>query len=322
MEKLKSLGKGKLLRIGLQVVILLGLVIATAKYVNGQELLSAVTSARFRWIPFILLIVTAHLALKAWRFVLLMEPFSADVPRLVTFKAYVAGQAATLVPGGVAARAGLMKQVNVSVAQSSAPVAFSNGLDQVVFIVGSLVASFWFRPLRTPILILIGILTVVILLFLLPGMRKWLAGAADWAAKKLDKRDEWHTFLDAVPKVLAPPIVLLSAGLTLLAFIGKVVALDLSMHSMGLDLGYPALFLGYVIPTLLGRLVPIPGGLGVTEASMISFLSAITPAGTYPLTIGVVIFRISSIFFLALVGAVVYYGMWDGAEESKAKSTF
>lgn len=277
-------------------------------------------STDFRWVPFIFLIVTAHLLLKAWRFVIFMEPFSDSVPRLVTFKAYVAGQAATLVPGGVAARAGLMNQVGVPVAESSAPVAFANGLDQIVLVAGALVAAFWFEALRTPILVIVGIVAAVVLLFVVPGMRQRLAGAANWIAEKLDKESEWQRFLDAVPKLVKPRILLLTSGLTLLAFAGKVIALDLSMQSVGLDLDYPILLLGFVLPTLLGRLVPIPGGLGITETSMIGFLATITAVATYPLTIGVVVFRISAIFFPALLGAVVYYGLWNGSEEVKAQS--
>lgn len=320
MEKLGSVGKGKLLRIVLQVLILLSLGIAAVEFLSGEQLLNALRSTDFQWVPFILLIVTAHLLLKAWRFVIFLEPFTDSVPWFVIVKAYVAGQAATLVPGSVAARAGLMKQVGVPIAQSSAPVAFANGLDQLAFVAGLLVAAFWFEALRTPALMLVGIIAALVFLFAVSGMRQRLAGPADWLAEKLNRESAWNRFLDAVPRLLKPRILLLTSALTSLAFAGKVIALDLSMQSVGLELDYPILLLGYVLPTLLGRLVPIPGGLGVTEVSMIGFLATITPAGTYPLTIGVVVFRISAIFFLASLGAVVYYGMWNGSEEVKAHS--
>ena len=124
-----------------------------------------------------------------------------------------------------------------------------------------------------------------------------------------------------MPELLTARIVLVSLGATLLAFTAKVIALDFSMRTVGLELSYPALFLGFVIPTLLGRLVPVPGGVGVTEASMISFLATITQAGAYVLTLGVVVFRLSSIFFLALLGAVVYHALWNGAKEAATRPT-
>lgn len=135
MEKLKSFDQKDYLKYGLHLAILLGVIYAAVKYLNGEEIWNALKSFNYIFAPFILLLSTGYLLLKAWRFVLLMEPFDGDLFWIVTFKAYVAGQAATLLPGGIAARAGLMKQVDVPVAQSSVPVVFSSAIDQVIFII-------------------------------------------------------------------------------------------------------------------------------------------------------------------------------------------
>lgn len=320
MDKLKQLNKEQYLKYGLHVAILVGVVVAAARYLNGQEVLNALRDFNYDLAPFILVLATAYLLIKAWRFVLLMKPFDDGVPWLVTFKAYVAGQAATLLPGGIAARAGLMKQVDVPMAKSSVPVVLSSGIDQVIFIVGSLVAALWFEAARTPAFILLGVLTVAALIFLIPVTRRQVANAADWAAGKLDAKDKWHDFLEAMPRVFTWDIMLPALALTLLAFAAKVLALDMAMRGVGLNLAYPTLLLGFILPTMLGRLAPVPGGVGVTEASMVGFLASTTQAGPNQLTAAVAIFRIGTIFFQALLGAVVYFAWWDGSEEAAAEA--
>src|SRR5215210_8471463 len=131
--------KGKYLKYILHVVVLVGLVIAAVKYINGEEVLQALKSYNYAFAPALLLLSALYLALKAWRFIRLMRPVS-DVSGNVLFRGYVAGTAATLVPGGVAVRAGLMNQAGISLAKSGVPVALSSILDQVVFIVTALLS--------------------------------------------------------------------------------------------------------------------------------------------------------------------------------------
>lgn len=317
---MKSLDRKDILKYGLHIGVLGGVVYAGFKYLNGEEIWQALRNFNYELAPFMLLLSIAYLLLKAWRFVILMKPFDGDLPWLVTFKAYIAGQAATLLPGGVAARAGLMKQVDVPVAKSSVPVIFSSGIDQVVFIVGSLLAALWFEAARTPAFILLGVITAVAIIFIIPTTRHWLSDAANWLAQKLNAEEKWQTFLESVPKVLTWEILLYAFGLTLIAFMAKIVALDLATRGIGLNLDYPTLFLGFVLPTMMGRILPVPGGMGVTEASMVGFLATASQSSANQLTAAVAIYRISMIFFQALIGAIVYYTLWRGEEEISAST--
>ena len=306
--------KNGYLKYVLHAAILIGVVVAGVRYLNGEEVLNALASFNYAFAPFILLISLVFFVIKAWRFVILVRPVS-DLPWGVVFRAYMAGQAATMIPGGVAARAGLMNQVGVSVARSSGPIILSSALDQAVFIVGSLIAALWFEYARLPALILLGILVVVSPIFLIPASRRWLAGVAEWAAGKFNVQEQWHNFLDCVPEVATRRILLITFGMTVVAFFLRVVALDLSLRGLGMSLSYPALFLAVVLPTMLGRLVPIPGGIGVTEAGMVGFLVSTWQLDAEKTAAAVAIFRIGTIFFEALLGALVYFFAWHGEEE-------
>ena len=320
MAKIKSLGSDKILKYGLHLAILAGVAYAAVKYLNGEELLHALQSFHYGYAPFILLFSTSSLLLKAWRFVVLMKPFATGVPGQVTLKAYIAGQAVTLLPGGIVARAGLMKQVNIPVAKSGVPIAFSSIFDQSLFILGSLGAALWFEAAQLPALILLGVITAVTLIALIPTTRQALARAADWLATRLRVADKWHTFLESVPRVLTWRLMGTSFLLTLLAFVGKILALDLSLRGLELNLGLPTVILGFILPTMLGRLLPIPGGVGVTEASMVGFLASTTQANVNQLAAAVAIFRLATVFFQAMLGAAVYFILWDGPKELNRES--
>lgn len=316
MANIKPLGSEKILKYSLHLAIVGGVIYAALKYLNGAELFNALQTINYGYIPLILLLSTSSLLLKAWRFVVLMKPFADGVPGLVTLKAYVAGQAMTLLPGGIVARAGLMKQVNIPVSKSGVPIAFSSILDQSVFILGSLGAALWFKAARLPALILLGMMTAVTLIALIPTTRQALARAADWLATRLRVADKWHTFLESVPRVMTWRLMGTSFLLTLLAFVGKILALDLSLRGLELNLGLPTVILGFILPTMLGRLLPVPGGVGVTEASMVGFLASTAQANVNQLAAAVAIFRLTTIFYQAMLGAAVYFIFWGGAKES------
>ncbi len=299
---------------------MVGVGLAAARYLNGEEVLTALGNFDYVYAPFALLLTAAYLGLKSWRFVLLMRPLSSVAANPV-FRGYAAGQAATLLPGGVAARAGLMRQLGIPVALSSAPVLFSSLLDQVVFIACSLVAALWFEAARTPALILVGILAVLVLVLLVPATRGGLANVASWLAERFKVREDWQNFLKAVGDLATWRVMGVTLLITVLAFALRVVTLDLCLRGVGAALPYPTLFLAYILPTMLGRLSALPaGGIGVTEAGMVGFLASTSGLDPDAATAAVAIFRIATVLFEALLGGLVYMFAWRGEAEPQAQA--
>ena len=306
--------KGKYLKYVLHVVVLIGLVIAAVKYINGEEVLQALRSYNYAFAPVLLILSVLYLAMKAWRFIRLMRPVS-DVPGNVLFRGYVAGTAATLVPGGVAVRAGLMNQAGVSVAKSGMPVALSSILDQVAFIGSALVAAFWFENVRVPMLIVLGILVLLTVIFLFPAPRHWLGSVAAAIARRFKVADQWENFLQHGREVINARTILVALAITVAGLLVQVIILDFSLRGFGFNVSYATLFFAYIVPTMLGRLSALPAGVGVTEASMVGFLSS--SAGVDPDTglAATAIFRIATVFFQALLGGLVYFFAWKGENE-------
>jgi uncharacterized protein (TIRG00374 family) len=304
----------KYLKYILHVVVLVGLVMAAVKYINGEEVLQALRSYNYAFAPVLLLLSALYLAMKAWRFIRLMRPVSS-VPGNVLFRGYVAGTAATLVPGGVAVRAGLMNQAGVSVAKSGMPVALSSILDQVAFVGSALLAAFWFESIRIPMLIVLGVLVLLVIIFLFPAPRRWLGGVAAAIARRFNVADQWQNFLKSGREVMNTRTILVALAVTFAGLVVQVIILDFSLRGFGFNVPYATLFFAYIVPTMLGRLSALPAGVGVTEASMVGFLSS--SAGVDPDTglAATAIFRIATVFFQALLGALVYFFAWRGEKE-------
>jgi uncharacterized protein (TIRG00374 family) len=232
-------------------------------------------------------------------------------------RGYVAGTGATLMPGGVAARAGLMRQAGVAIGEGSAPVLFSSVLDQAAFVLSSLVAALWFEAARVPVMILLGILVGLGIVFSIPAARRLFSRAAEWLARRFNFFEHWRDFLGAVKELLTWRIMLITMGITLFGIGMQIVMLDLSLRGLGLVVPYPTLFLAYILPAMLGRLSALPAGVGLTEAGMVGFLASTAGVDPDKAAAAAAIFRVGTVFFQALLGGLVYFFGWQGEEEAK-----
>src|SRR5690606_35584546 len=150
----------KYLKIGVTAAVVIGLVMAGFKYLQGDAILAALYTFHLRYLPLMLISAIGVLLLKSWRFQLLTQAIYREITWKIPWKVFLAGQPATMLPGGVAAQIGLMKQAGADVGRSSAPVVFSSLLDYTVLLSGSLVAALWFEPARTPVLIVLAVLAL------------------------------------------------------------------------------------------------------------------------------------------------------------------
>lgn len=304
----------KYLKYILHVVVILGVVLAGVRYLDSEVVLDSLGSFTLPLVILVLSIPALQLALKSWRFVVFLRPL-VRLRSSVIFRAYAAGQPATLLPGGIVARIGLMKEVEVPVGTSSAAVLFSSLFDQVVFVLALMLAALLFPAARAAAMIVLGLVAVITLLLVLEPVRQWLARGARWLVTRFGFEAGWEHFAQAV-RELSPSIIGAALLLSLAAFAGDLFLLDVSLRGVGYTLPYAQLFVAYLLPTMLGRLSALPaGGIGIAEAGMVGYLvlfSSITPDVA---AAAVAVFRVAAIFLQAVFGALVYFFFWRGERE-------
>jgi uncharacterized protein (TIRG00374 family) len=301
----------KLLRFILNLSILIGLVIAGWKYLNVQQVLEALQVFNLGYLLPMLLLSIFYIYLKGYRFVMLMKPVS-DLPAHVFLNGYVAGTAATLLPGGVAARAGLMLQAGVPISRSTPPVILSSILDQVVLVSAAVLAGLFYPQVRGPALWFLIIGTLLGLSLLIPALRIRFSSWIESLARRFNFENSWRNFLQSVHQVTRVRILLASLIVTYAGLLVSVLILHLTLLGFQQALSLPVLFLVYIVPSFLGRNLGAPGGVGVTEASMVGFMNL--SVGMEPeLALAIsVVFRIVIVLFQAFLGAAIYFFVWQG----------
>jgi uncharacterized protein (TIRG00374 family) len=195
------------------------------------------------------------------------------------------------------------------------PVALSSILDQVAFLGSALFAAFWFENLRVPMLIVLAVLISLGVIFLFPAPRRWLSSAAGAIARRFHFEKQWENFLQHGREVINARTILVALAITVAGLLVQVIILDFSLRGFGFNVPYATLFFAYIVPTMLGRLSALPAGVGVTEASMVGFLSSSTGVDPDTGLAATAIFRIATVFFQALLGALVYFFAWRGEKE-------
>jgi uncharacterized protein (TIRG00374 family) len=305
------------LKFVLHAAVLLGLIWAGMKYVDGGEFKRALHE--FRWInaPLILALGAGSLFLKGWRFSWLLREV-AQVNRWVVMRGYIAAQAATLLPGGIAARAAILDQAGVPAGKSGAAIAQSSLSDQAVLLICALASGLWFESARRPAQVLLGVLIVISLLLGIEAARSWLIDAGRWVARRLKVENLWEEFLTSLREMMDFRTWLSSLGNAALALALLVLALHFSIEGIGAHVTPATEILACALPSLLGRISAMPGGFGVTEAGMVGVLDAAPGIVRADAAAAVLIFRLGTILFNALIGAIVYFLAWDGESEKKA----
>jgi uncharacterized membrane protein YbhN (UPF0104 family) len=245
-----------------------------------------------------------------------------NASRWTVLKAYVAGQACVLVPGGVAARAGILEQTCVPVAKSAAAIALSSLSDQAMFFLCVLVGAFWFEPARRPVFIFLIGLTILSVLLGVQATRTWLLGVIERLLGRFKLARHWRGFLQSLQQVATPGVLLVGLLNAACAFVLLVVALHLSCRGVGAaGIPWSTLLLAFTLPTMLGRISAMPGGVGVTEAGYGGHSGPRDGVTLDQAAAAVIVFRIGTVLIPAVVGGLVYWLGWHGSRERRVSSS-
>ena len=83
-----------------------------------------------------------------------------------------------------------------------------------------------------------------------------------------------------------------------------------SFYALGLEANWVVVILSYAVADLIGRLAPTPGGIGFTEAGMVTFLHQFDGMGLNQAAAATFLFRFLLFVVPALYGSLVYYFLW------------
>jgi uncharacterized protein (TIRG00374 family) len=296
--------------------MLIGLGIAAWKYLNAEEIGNAIGRFNWSYTAPILVLSALYLLFKAIRFVVLARPLT-DLPAALIMRAYAAGQPATFAPGGVAVRAALLAQAGLPPGRSGGPIIYSSLLDQLMFLLATLLAALWFPGARKVALISLAVVVVLAVLLAIPRVRGGMGNLGRALLKRFGHEKQWDHFVESLTGIHDPRVLTVAILWSAAAFIVPVFMFQLCLIALGAEASFFAVLLAYTVPSMAGRLTVLPGGLGITEGGMIGLLQSL--AGIDPNTgaAAAAMFRIGDSFFQGLLGALVYFFFWKGEREDQ-----
>jgi uncharacterized protein (TIRG00374 family) len=302
------------LHLALSVVIITGLGIAAWKYLSAEEMLEALREFRYAYAAPILALSVLYLYFKSLRFIALLRPM-ASLSAGLLIRVYFAGQPATVIPGGVAARAALLAEPGVPPGSSCGPIIYSSLMDQLMFIVATLLAALWYPPARGIALWSLAAVIVISALLAFRPFRDLATRMITRLAARLNVQQQWEYYCQSLTLMHNLRTLSLALLWSALSFIVPVFMFQLCLLGIGEHVPFFTLLLAYTIPTMAGRLTVLPGGIGVTEAGMIGMLEELSGLDPNSGAVAAALFRLGDALFQGFVGGLVYIFFWRGANE-------
>ncbi|MBE0688430.1 MAG: flippase-like domain-containing protein [Anaerolineaceae bacterium] len=254
--------------------IALGLLLLYLSFqrVDWTILLDALRSVSGFWLVLAILSVLLSLALKVWRWDLLLRNYNLRLPLKRLISAFFLGQAANIlliIRGGEIVRVTSAHQPGQDDwVEITATIAIEKYLD-LLFLVLLMLAMATNLPALAlesmgslyPLLIIMTILLLLVVLFGPTLWRRFIPGESKtpWLAKVQRKLDQ---FLQASLWLRDPRKLLPSLGITLLIWTGMALTNRLVFQSLAIDLGWDAAVLVLILVDIGVLPALMPGNLG------------------------------------------------------------
>jgi uncharacterized protein (TIRG00374 family) len=111
-----------------------------------------------------------------------------------------------------------------------------------------------------------------------------------------------HEAYDSLATLLHPSALFAPAALSVVAWALECAALWVILRGLGQDTGMGLATFFYATSTLAGALVPVPGGIGVTETSLQGQMQEIGHVPPTASTAAMILVRFATLWFAVLVG--------------------
>lgn len=300
-------GLGRQLVIALVIGVLV--VAGLSFYGDVGELKAHLGSYRWGYFAGGLALATANYALRFLRWELYLRVLDVrDVPRLESARIFVAGFVMSVTPGkvGEVFKSVLLQESHGVPIAHTAPIVVAERLTDLLALVllaaaGSLALS------EGPAAAVGGGIIVAIL---------WATCAwqplGEFALRCLDRIPGLRKLTPAFRKayaslrrLVAPKVFGLATLLSIASWFTECVALWVIVRGFpGATIGWLEATFAYAAPTIVGAVAMLPGGLGVTEASMTAVLERLGPMGA-PIATGITLLvRLATLWWAVFLGVL------------------
>jgi uncharacterized protein (TIRG00374 family) len=244
---------------------------------------------------------------------------------------FLSGFVLTVTPGkvGEVFKSVVLFETHAVPVARTAPIVVAERVTDVIGVVvlivfGSLGFSgglFWAGLGAAAVLVLLVIVSNRGLSYALIGLIEKFPGPFRRIGPKL------HEAYDSLATLVKPANLAVPTLLSIGAWALECTALWVILRGFGQDTGYGLATFFYATSTLAGALVPVPGGLGVTETSLQGQLQELGHVPATTATASMILVRFATLWFAVLVGFLAlsalkkrYPGLLAGASAARSEN--
>jgi uncharacterized protein (TIRG00374 family) len=258
----------------LSVLLLATLVMAAVTHLDARMLAQLFALLSGPELAILAVLPLGFILTRALRFTILLAPTEPGQAATAVY-GYVASQAVSSFPTGLAGRAAVLKNSGLPLRRNVVPLMTDSFFDLSFLAVATLIVASLRPVYRAPLYLAVPLLICLApVLMQLPGLRKGVKRLTFRAARRWNKVDLWKNLRRSALRLANSRRLLAGIGLTLLANAVSLFALWYAVHAFSLSVPLLNLVVAVTVPALLGRLIFLPGsGSGVVAAGMATILA-------------------------------------------------
>lgn len=283
-------------------------------YADFDKLIKAFGEFNWLYFPLILALSFGNYIIRFYKWEYYRKILKIELSSKVSFLIFMSTFVMSITPGkmGELLKSYLVREENGTPVSRSAPVILAERLTDFISVVLLCIAGAFVFNYGKEIIIGIGLFFMLCVIMI--SSRKFSLGVISYLEKIKLFHKAGHKFHEAYESIYAlvkfKPLVI-ATGMSLVAWflecLGLFVVLKVYSSITQIDVSLLSAVFIYGFSTLIGSIAMLPGGLGVTEASITGLLvllkipKDISVASTF-------IIRVATLWFAVLIGIIsVYY---------------
>ncbi|MDX2051601.1 MAG: lysylphosphatidylglycerol synthase transmembrane domain-containing protein [Polyangiaceae bacterium] len=298
----------------LLVAVLLGVLLYGAFVLYTGYSKIAQSLVHFHWSAFALALALATtnylLRFLKWEYYLARLNIRG-IPKIDSLLAFLSGFVLTITPGkiGEVFKSAVLSETHQVPAARTAPIVFAERLTDVIGVVLLiLLGSVGFSgglPWALAGLAAVGVGLVIVIW---PKPLEWVLARIEKSQGKLVRfAPKLRDALVSLRLVAAPSALLWPALLSVVGWGLEGLALSTLLNGFGLEVPLARAVFFYATATLAGAIIPVPGGLGVTEAMLHEQMVHLGAVTTGAATASMMLIRFATLWWAVFVGFVALF---------------
>jgi glycosyltransferase 2 family protein len=287
--------------------------LAFSVYADFDKLISAFGNFNWFWLPLILTLSFLNYIFRFFKWHYYLHILDIKLSYKTSFLIFLSAFTMSVTPGkmGEVLKSYLLKEENNTPVSKSAPIVLAERLtDFLSIVLLCLIGSYVFNYGQALILIIgLVFVTTIILLSSRNISLKIISFFEKFSFLK-QHIQKIHTAYDSIYVMIRVRPLLIATTISLISWFfecfGFYVVINVFISSNGLEISILSATFIYAFSTLVGAIAMLPGGVGVTEAS----LTGLLVFSKIPKDISVastIIIRLATLWFAVLVGILAVF---------------